>query len=84
MPTNDPATSYLLSTGDVAAILGVSRQHVVDLCDRGDLPYVMVGTHRRVLRSAVDQIVEPHRRSLTREEERSLWLHRAFGHSARH
>jgi excisionase family DNA binding protein len=40
--------SPLLSTGEVAGLLGVSRQHVVDLCDRGDLIFVRVGSHRRV------------------------------------
>jgi excisionase family DNA binding protein len=37
--------SPLLSTGDAASFLGVSRQHVVDLCDRGDLIFVWVGSH---------------------------------------
>jgi excisionase family DNA binding protein len=45
--------SPLLSTGEVAGRLGVSRQHVVDLCDRGDLIFVRVGSHRRATRSAV-------------------------------
>ncbi|WP_147287746.1 helix-turn-helix domain-containing protein, partial [Kytococcus sedentarius] len=41
----------LLKTGRVAEILGVSRQHVVDLCDRGDLPSIRIGAHRRVRQS---------------------------------
>jgi excisionase family DNA binding protein len=64
----------LLSTGEVARLLGVSRQHVVDLCSRGELPFVSVGSHRRVRRSVVKQYVGE---SLSREGERSLWLHRA-------
>ena len=64
----------LLSTGEVARLLGVSRQHVVDLCSRGELPFVSVGTHRRVRRSVVKQYLGE---SLSREGERSLWLHRA-------
>ena len=64
-----------LSTGDAASILGVSRQHVVDLCDRGDLDFVRVGTHRRVRRAELDAITKPH---LTREQAKSLWLHRAL------
>ena len=40
----------LLSTGEVARILGSSVQHVVDLCQRGEMPYAMVGTHRRIRR----------------------------------
>lgn len=66
----------LLKTGDVATMLGVSRQHVVDLCDRNDLPCVWVGKHRRVPRGAVEVILGSS--NLTRERERSLWLHRAL------
>lgn len=70
--------SPLLSTGDVASVLGVSRQHVVDLCDRGDLIYVRVGSHRRVPRSELDRLLGAgHEQKLTRDQERSLWLHRA-------
>jgi excisionase family DNA binding protein len=70
--------STLLSTGDVASVLGVSRQHVVDLCDRGDLIFVWVGSHRRVPRSELDRLLGAvHEGRLTRDQERSLWLHRA-------
>jgi len=46
---------------------------VVDLCTRGTLPYIVVGTHRRVRRADVDVLLG---QQLTREAERSLWLHR--------
>ena len=70
--------SPLLSTGNVASVLGVSRQHVVDLCDRGDLTFVRVGSHRRVPRSELDRLLgAAHEGRLTRDQERSLWLHRA-------
>jgi excisionase family DNA binding protein len=70
--------SPLLSTGDVASFLGVSRQHVVDLCDRGDLIFVWVGSHRRVARLELDRLLGTVRGGkLTRDQERSLWLHRA-------
>lgn len=70
--------SLLLSTGDVASVLGVSRQHVVDLCDRGDLTFVWVGSHRRVPRFELDRLLGAvHEGKLTRDQERSLWLHRA-------
>jgi excisionase family DNA binding protein len=70
--------SILLSTGDVASVLGVSRQHVVDLCDRGDLVFVRVGSHRRVPRSELARLLGAvHEQKLTRDQERSLWLHRA-------
>lgn len=65
----------LLTTGEVARRLGVSRQHVVNLCDRGDLLFVFVGSHRRVPSQEVDRIVRGSR--LNREREKSLWLHRA-------
>lgn len=56
-------------------MLGVSRQHVVDLCDRGDLEFMKVGSHRRVPRAVVERMLRP---ALTREQEKSLWLHRAL------
>lgn len=56
-------------------MLGVSRQHVVNLCDRGELRYTKVGTHRRIRRSNLHRLAEP---QLTREQEKSLWLHRAL------
>jgi excisionase family DNA binding protein len=70
--------SLLLSTGEVASLLGVSRQHVVDLCDRGDLIFVRVGSHRRVPRLELDRLLTGvHEGNLTRDQERALWLHRA-------
>lgn len=67
--------STLLKTGQVAARLGVSRQHVVNMCDRGELRFTFVGSHRRVPSTEVERVSE--RASLTREREKSLWLHRA-------
>lgn len=68
-------TPELISTGEAARLLGVSRQHVVDLCDRGRLACSRSPVHRRVRRDAVDALRK--RRQLTREEMRSLWLNRA-------
>ena len=69
----------LLTTGQVASALGCSRQHVVDLCDRGTLPFVSVGTHRRVRWTDVEAILsgEGAGPRMTRDQVRSLWLHRA-------
>ncbi len=67
----------LLSTGEVARLLGSSRQHVVDMCTRGELPFRWIGRHRRLARSDIDQLLERESTGLTREQERSLWLHRA-------
>jgi excisionase family DNA binding protein len=70
--------SPLLSTGEVAGRLGVSRQHVVDLCDRGEMIFVWVGSHRRVPQFELDRLLAGVRGgNLTRDQERSLWLHRA-------
>ncbi len=64
----------LLTTGEAARILGTSRQHVVDLCDRGDLPFVTTGTsHRRVRRGDVDEL-RTGTLGLTLDQDRSLWL----------
>jgi excisionase family DNA binding protein len=54
--------------------LGSSRQHVVDLCERGLLAYVRVGSHRRVRRADVEVALHP---ELTRDQLKALWLHRA-------
>lgn len=66
----------LLTTGQAARLLGTSRQHVVDLCTSGRLSYQMVGVHRRVARRDVEEIRGGSLR-LTRDQQRSLWLHRA-------
>lgn len=63
----------LLTTGEAAVILNSSRQHVVDLCERGDLPFVTVGRHRRVRRGDVEALRTRTQR-LTRDQRRSLWL----------
>ena len=70
----DESTSdELLTTGEAARLLNSSRQHVVDLCNRGDLPFVTTGTHRRVRRGDVDAVRFRTARA-TRDQRRSLWL----------
>lgn len=69
-------SAALLTTGEAARLLGTSRQHVVDLCNRGDLPYVVAGTHRRVARRDVEVLRRGSAR-LTRDQRRSLWLSHA-------
>lgn len=65
--------NHLLTTGEAAKILNASRQHVVDLCDRGELPFVTIGTHRRVRQGDIDAMRTRTER-LTRDQERSLWI----------
>lgn len=69
----------LVTTGRAASILGTSRQHVVDLCEGGQLPYSSVGTHRRIRLDDVLSLQEGQKPAgkLTREQIRSLWLHQA-------
>ncbi|MEO8293089.1 MAG: helix-turn-helix domain-containing protein [Actinomycetota bacterium] len=67
----------LLTTGEAALILNASRQHVVDLCERGDLPFVTTGSHRRVRRADIEALRTRTQR-LTRDQHRSLWLGHAI------
>ncbi|MFA5775691.1 MAG: helix-turn-helix domain-containing protein [Ilumatobacteraceae bacterium] len=68
----DEGNRYL-TTGEAAKILNSSRQHIVDLCDRGELSFVTIGTHRRVRQSDIDAI-RRRTSTLTRDQERSLWI----------
>lgn len=76
----DTSPSDLLTTGQVAKILGTTVRHVVNLCLRGELPYSMVGTHRRIRRSDADALAGRAAGNaggpMTRDQLRALWLHR--------
>lgn len=72
-----PEGDQLLTTGEAARILGVSRQHVVDLCEAGDLPHTLVGKHRRVYRSDVEA-VRTGRTRMNRQDTQSLILAHAI------
>jgi excisionase family DNA binding protein len=67
--------SDLLSIGQTAILLRSSRRHVLDLCARGLLPYVSVGTHRRIRRADVEAFIRP---TLSRSALEQLWLHQAI------
>ncbi len=72
-------TAELLTTSDAARLMGCSRQHVVDLCEAGRLPYASIGTHRRIRRADVDAFVRSGGvRRLRPEQRRSLWIGRAM------
>lgn len=65
-------SAELLTTGQAAVLLGVSRQHVVDLCTAGYFTTITVGTHRRVPRDEVESCLAAG--SMTRDQRRSLLL----------
>lgn len=67
----------LLTTGKAATLLGVCRQHVVDLCREGRLPFQTTGTHRRLRREDLERFARSGK-TLRREEARSLWLNQAI------
>lgn len=71
--TTSPRDDEMLTTGEAARLLDSSRQHVVDLCNRGDLPYTTVGKHRRVRRADV-LALQSRTRRMSRDQKRSLWL----------
>ncbi len=75
--TYDTITAHsgdeMLTTGEAAKLLNTSRQHIVDLCERGELPFTTVGTHRRVHRIDVEAIKARTQR-LNKDQRRSLWL----------
>jgi excisionase family DNA binding protein len=76
--TSEAHGGCLLSTSEAARRLGSSRQHVVNLCTRGELPFVWVGRHRRIRQSDVERLLGNKVERLTRDQEKSLWLHRAI------
>jgi excisionase family DNA binding protein len=68
--------STLLSTGEVAARIGTSRQHVVDLCNTGRLRHTTVGKHRRIASEDITEFMSGSS-ALRKEQIRSLWLNTA-------
>jgi excisionase family DNA binding protein len=69
----DAEGNELLTTGEAAALLNSSRQHVVNLCERGELQFTTVGSHRRIRRADIEALRTRTQR-LTRDQRRSLWL----------
>jgi excisionase family DNA binding protein len=65
----------MLTTGEAATQLGVSRQQVVNLCERGTLTFVRVGAHRRIADDEIERFLG------SRQPDPShlllLWLSRA-------
>ena len=52
------SVDLLLTTTEVAELLGVSRTYVCRLLDQGVLPHTMRGTHRRVPLEAVQRYAD--------------------------
>lgn len=51
----------LLSTVAAAELLGCSRGHIRNLCERGELPFEQIGSHKRVWRQDVLKLTPPRR-----------------------
>ena len=51
-----PAPATDLTTTQAAAVLGVSRPHLIGLIDDGLLPCRMVGSHRRLARRDIERL----------------------------
>lgn len=77
MSTHD---DELITTGQAAAILGTSARHVVQLADRGEIPYTLTGAHRRLRRADVEAFRGRASLSqggpMTDDQLRSLWIGR--------
>lgn len=71
-----------LTTRQAAELIGSSRQHVVNLCERGELAYSRVGRHRRIARQEFERFLAEIR-PLDHSHLFALWLNRvAVGHIA--
>ncbi len=73
------ATRREMTTGEVAELLGLSRQYVIKLIDTGALPAHHVGTHRRVLLQDALAYQERRYLKLSQDMQRISQLNQALG-----
>lgn len=59
-PTTQPIQPLLLRVDEAARLLGLSRSTVYEMLYKGELPFVMVRTVRRIPLAALAQWVEAH------------------------
>jgi excisionase family DNA binding protein len=68
-------TEKELTTTQAARLVGVSRQYVVELCNRGEVPHRRVGSHRRIRREDIVRYFAPAHSPLSRKDRVSLAIH---------
>jgi excisionase family DNA binding protein len=66
-----------LTTSEAAHLLGMSRQHLADMCDRGEIVSYRVGTHRRIPRASAEGYSSERTRVLDPSQVLALRLGRA-------
>jgi excisionase family DNA binding protein len=59
-PTNPLAQPLLLRINEAARLLGLGRSTVYELLYKGELPYVSIGTARRIPFDALTQWIASH------------------------
>ena len=61
MQESEPVTagrSLVLSVGEAATLLGISRAHAYELVARGELAHIRLGRRVVVPRRAIDELIE--------------------------
>ena len=53
-------TEYLMSTEELAKVLGLGRTRTYELLSNGTIPCVRIGRLRKVRRTDVDKFIESH------------------------
>ena len=64
----NPDRPLVLSVGDAARLLGISRAHAYELVARGELAHIRLGRRVVVPQRAIDQIIDDGCNSNTKRE----------------